>query len=594
MDPAVQQILTETKPGRDDHKERAKRFDKAYDIYNASEPRPQSLSAWQSKMRVPYARAMVDTSLVNMFVGKPRCEIRPRTPEWADNAARFQLAFDYYIDQDHLVEAVPVTLQQALVYGVTAGKTHWKYVEAAQPVNEWRRDAIGGVTKTVTSKPVVLRDGPAFEPWDVYDVWWDPNGRDVDGCAYVTLRSWFTKEQLLANGCRIQGDHQPNQCDGMYHNLDLLFQTGNRNRQETTAQERALGTGKQNLRKNAFEIWEVWRDDRVTVVGNQQILLRDSPNPHWHGRKPIVVACTTPDMFKLQGISETELVRDLQDGLWTIENMRMDNLHLSVMRGLTFREGGVTDPDALVLKPRFKWPVTDHDDVMFQQPPPLPPEAYRETEEMLSRMQLITGITPYISGADQAGADQNTATGVSVLSEVASRRLRFKAAQIHWRCWQRVFEQWGSDIQQFMDRNVWVRVVGEGGQVTHTEVTPQEIVGDYDFVLTDTEESLSRQQERGEALALLNALAPLVQAGVINPKPLAEKVARAFDFDNPAELINPAPPAMPPAAPHAPGAPAPQVAPTGGGIQPAPGPVTPGQPLAPGLEAVAGRMNGGQ
>jgi hypothetical protein len=142
-----------------------------------------------------------------------------------------------------------------------------------------------------------------------------------------------------------------------------------------------------------------------------------------------VIAQTRPDLFEMVGVSETEVVDDLQQALHTVENMRFDNLHLTVMRGITYREGGVTDPNMLELRPRFKWPVSDHDDIRPFEVQPLPPEAYEEENALLARMQLITGINPYISGADLQSVDQNTATGVTALQEVASRLLRFKAGR---------------------------------------------------------------------------------------------------------------------------------------------------------------------
>ncbi len=496
-DPVVEQILNETKYGEDEHKKRVKRYDRAYDVYRATGAdiwgRQRSFSPWQSRLRVPYAMQVLDTALVNMVTsGRPRCEVHARTPDYAENAKAFQLVLDYYADRDHLVEKVPVVVQQGLIYGVTVGKNHWLYKEGTRTVQQYDQS---GAPVGPTDQTVVLYDGPSFEPWDVYDAWWDPNARSVDDAAYIILRSWLTKEQLMRSSCNMTGEHQPHECDGIYHNVEELIASGTSRRQETSAQERFLQQQK-TVRRDVYEIWEVWRDDRVTVIGNRNVLLRDDPNPHWHGRKPIVVASTRPDVMQMQGIPETELVDHLQQALWTVQNLRMDNLLLTVQRGITYREGGVTDVDALELRPRFKWPVTDHDDVRPFEIQPLPPEAYREEEGLLARAQLITGITPYVTGAADQQTDQNTATGVSVLSEVASRLLRFKAGQIHWRCWQRTFEQWGADIQQFMTEPLWVKLTGPAGAEQWRRVLPSEVAGEFDFRLVGTDEQLSRQQQR--------------------------------------------------------------------------------------------------
>jgi hypothetical protein len=554
VDPLVEQLLNETKTGEDEYRRRIKRFDRSYDVYRATgadtSGRSRAPSPWQSRLRVPYAMQVIDTALVNMVTGKPRCEVHPRTPDHADNAKALQLVMDYYTDRDHLVEKVPMIMQQGLIYGVTVGKTHWLYAEGEKTVNGL--DPLTG-DRVPTTVPTTVRDGPALEPWDIYDCWYDPNGRDVDTCSYVALRSWMNKADLLAHACDVSTDHERINCTGLYHNVDELLSTGTTSRTQSTAQERFLMQQQKTVqRKDMYEVVEYWRDDRVSVIGNRKILLRDEPNPHWHGRKPIVIANTRPDVMQLQGIPETELVDHLQQALWTVQNLRMDNLLLTVQRGITYREGGVIDVDALELRPRFKWPVTDHDDIKPFEVQPLPPEAYREEEGLLSRMQLVTGINPYVSGTESVGADQNTATGISVLTEVSSKLLRFKAGQIQGKMFQRTYEQWGADIQQYMTDPVWVRIVGPGQDQAFRKVDPEEVQGEFDFKLVGSEDSLSQQQRQNSAIALMNASAPLIQLGVFNARAIAKKVAEAFDIDNPDELLAPAPQPGQQAAPYPP------------------------------------------
>jgi hypothetical protein len=555
VDPLVERLLNETKTGEDEYKRRIRRLDRAYDVYRATGAdagyRARSFSPWQSRLRVPYAMQVIDTALVNMVTGSPRCEVHPRTPDFAERAKSFQYVMDYYTERDHLVEKVPMIMQQGLIYGLTVAKTHWLYAEGEKTVNGI--DPLTGNRVPQTVKQIT-QDGPALEPWDVYDVWWDPNGRDVDTCSYVALRSWMTKADLIAHACDVPNEHERLNCTGLYHNVDELIQTGTTSRTTSTAQERYLMQQQKTVqRRDMYEIVEYWRDDQVTVLGNRKVLLRDESNPHWHGKKPIVIANTRPDVMQLQGIPETELVDHLQQALWTVQNLRMDNLLLTVQRGITYREGGVIDVDALELRPRFKWPVTDHDDIRPFEIQPLPPEAYREEEGLLSRMQLVTGINPYVSGTESVGADQNTATGVSVLTEVASKLLRFKAGQIQYKVFQRVYEQWGADIQQYMTEPVWARIAGPGSEQSFHQVTPDEVQGEFDFKLVGSEESLSQQQRQNSAIALVNACAPLIQLGAFSPRAIAKKVAQAFDIDNPDELLAPAPSSQQSAAPFPPG-----------------------------------------
>ena len=553
----VDLVMRTIKPGEDALQVRRTRYDHSYDVYRASERRPKSLEAWQSKLRVPYAMQVLDTALVNINTGVPRVVVKPRHPDEALNAKAMQVVMDYYVQEDHMVEAQPLFAQSGLIFGAAVAKNHWLYETRTGMQRSWQQ--MPGLPPSSEVGPVenVVHDGPTFEPWNIYDAWWDPNARDVDKSPYFVLRSWKSKDELQRMACTLDARHAKEDCNGVLHNVDILLKVGTTGPPNTTAQSRFLTspgnqggfqTAVTTQYKDLFEILEVWTDDTVTVIGSRKVLLRNDANPYWHGRKPIVLAQTRPDLFEMQGISETELVDHLQQAQWTLQNMTIDNLHLTTMRGVTYREGGVTDPNALQLRPRFKWPVVDHDDIKPFEIPPIASDVYQERTRLLSDMQLVTGINPYISGADLSSVDQNTATGVTALQEVASRLLRFKASQLQYKGYQRTFEMWGDMIQQFMDKTVAVQVTGMTGEPEWLHVGPQNVAGHFNYVLEGSEESLSRQQERGEAVALLNAFAPLAQLGFINFKPILERVGMAYDFPDPEQLFLP-PQVNPSAAP---------------------------------------------
>jgi hypothetical protein len=515
LDAVVAAALRRTKPGLDAHDQRRRSYDNAYNIYRS--PRPKRVSPWQSNVRVKYGKQVIDTELVNIVSGKPRAKVLPRHPHDELSAKAMQYVLDYFIAKDHMVEKQPVFVQQALIYGVTVAKNHWLYNEAT------------GL------------DRPTFEPWDITDAWWDPDGRDVDAADYVVLRSWVSPEYMKERA------HNPDTGEGVYHNVDELLQTGPGVARPSTAQESFLGAA-DTRRKDKIELWEIWRDRELIVVGNRQVLLRHQENPYEHGQKPIVIAQVMPDLFEMAGFSETEVVEDVQQALQTLQNMTIDNVHLTTMRGITYRESGVIDPNALELKPRFKWPVQDHDDIRPFEVQPIGTDVYTERQRLLADLQLVTGVNPYISGSDLGSVDQNTATGVTALQEVASRLLRFKAGIIEYKGLQRSFEQWASNVKQFLDKEIAVKIEGPGSQYEWRGFDRESVAGNFDIIIEGTEESLSKQQARGESSAMLNTLAPYVQMGIVDPTEAIKKFAVAFDFPNPEALLKEQA-ALPPAAP---------------------------------------------
>jgi len=520
----VQATINQINPGWQEHMLRVQRFDRAYDIYrgnvrNRGYVQTDQRKSWQTRLYVKYGMQVIDQCIANMIQGMPRAVCTPRRPQDEIASMAMGLLLGYFADRDHLAEKEEITIKQALIYGVSPAKNMWCY-------REGNRITQDGPVR------VVEADRPTYIPWNAYDCWWDPYARNPDCSLYFVFRDWLTKEELL--------DRQYNEDTGIgqYQNLDLLFRSGPGMAPPQSAQNRIMGQGPGgsggsgvNPYKDRFEILEVWRDDRLTVIGNRQVLLADGPKPYWMNGKPCVVSASRPDMFTIEGISETELVDHLQQALWMVTNLRMDNLKFTVMRGATYRET-LRDPSQLVMQPAFLWPVTDHDDIDFKDAPPLPREAYQEEEVLLGRLQYVTGVTPYVTGATGTGVDQNTATGVSLLSESASRLLTFKANQIRLNTWQRTFEQWADLTKQFLTNDMALKIEGPGNTYAWVTVSPEDIAGEFDVRIEAGSESLMRQQERSEAIAVLNAMAPFAQSGLVNIEPLLEKLAQAYDLSN--------------------------------------------------------------
>lgn len=542
----VQKTLNETKPGFDAHRERCQRYDTAYRIWRSPDNPDERRGRpdWKPLLKVKYAMHVADQTLVSIVQGVPKARCTPRTQDSVEKARAMEQLLAYYGDVGHIAENQAVIAQQALVYGASPAKTRWLYKEADVTRLAPAIDPMSGqVLWQPTDQRIVECDRPDMQPWDVYDCWWDPLARDPDTASYVVLRCWPSKDDLLANA------YNADSGVGMYRNLELLFSSGPANRDRPqTAQNELLDTVP--AYRDRFEVWEIWRNDRLTVIGNKQVLLYDGPKPYWMPNKPVTISYSRPDFFRIEGVSETELMDHIQQTLHAEDNLRLENLRFTVQRGATVRDT-VPDMKQLVVQPHFLWPVTDHDDVRFVDQPHLPPEAYQEHETLLSLMQLVTGVNPYVTGANSGstGADQTTATGVSLLSNAAGRLLAFKADLISRRTWQRTWEQYADLTKQFLRSPIDVRIEGPGETVNWMKLGPADVYGDYDVRIEAAEESANKQQRRAEVVALLNAFAPYIQTGVVDPKPILRLAAEAFGFPSPESLFPPPQQQQPQAAP---------------------------------------------
>jgi hypothetical protein len=154
-------------------------------------------------------------------------------------------------------------------------------------------------------------------------------------------------------------------------------------------------------------------------------------------------------------------------------------------------------------------------------------------------LQNITGAVGYLSGASNTQIDQTTATGISVISNMAAKRIIRMKQQIMY-AMRRAGEQQIALNQQLLPGPVAVRI-DQNAQNDWRIVTPTDIQGQYDFRVEDANESLMRQERRAESLAFANWFGQnymlLVQSGVQpNMRRVAEDVIQAFDED-PKEYI---------------------------------------------------------
>ena len=529
----VERTIAATLPGMLEHQSRTLRFDRAYQVWRSGVPtkRPgKGTASWQSSNRPKYAMAIIDQALANLAEGIPTATVLPRRSGDEQAAENLENVLSYFADRDHLAEKEIAVTQTALIYGVSPAKNAWHYQEEQGPS--------GGMVAT--------EDRPTMIPWDPYHCWWDPMAYNVDTASYVVLRSYPTKDELMARA------YDEETQTGSYRNLDLLFASGRAPEPEQRSAQNQLLTPPAGVLKNRFELLEIWRETPsglfLTIIGNRKILLRDGPSPYRMPGKPITISNSRPDLFRIEGISETELIDDLQNALQTIGNLRLDQLKMTVMRGATVRS--TVDLRQLVFQPGFLWPVDDHEDVNFQAPPPLPPEAYREDEVLLGRLQWATGISPAVTGTSAAGeaATGGTATSNTLATQGASKLLQIKGQIIHNQTWQRTFRQWGALCRQFMTDGTEIRISGPEGKVGWVKYRKGDLAADFDVDIEAGDRSSTRQQEFAQQLQLLQTLAPYSQAGLANVTPVLRRLAKLSGYIDPQELV-PDPRPQGPAAP---------------------------------------------
>jgi hypothetical protein len=544
------------------HDSFVERVERRYDAYRAlSQQRPSSSEEdedWHSNVTTPYVLHTCEGMLATMLEPKPRFEVKPRPmPEepMEDIEARLKVShvleetLAYALERDGFAQKQRDFMQQDLIAGITVMKDYW--MTERRKVTQLRReevsiyDAMGAEIDRLESyeeadvDDVLVKDDACSEVRDIRDFFWPSQAPSVDKAEYLIDRTWETWVSL-----KRQAE------DGYYKNVDKLKESRTVAQMHGSTTEREQKLRGTSRTEGLIEVLEYWTPERVITVANRDVLLADRPNPFWNGRMPFVVCSSMPDAFQIPGISVVEALAQLQEMLWTLQNQRLDVLRM-LANLITLIRTDVDDPDAFEWAPNAQWFVEDPGQVSTLPIDPTSATITLDAESLLKGdLQNIMGGLPYASGAEQSGTlDQQTATGISIITSIAQRIIQARKQHYLW-AYAKLGKHFLQLYQQFLRDDRIVKVVGKTSGVIWTSVSPLNLQGDFDVSIDVTSDSLLRQERRAEAQAMMQLFASIAQVAAVSGTPInmrapIEKVLDAFDVSDKEKYFMPAgPPGM--------------------------------------------------
>lgn len=481
-----------------------------YKAYRGVLEKQKEEAQWTAKYHPPYILQMIEAMIAAILDPNPKVRVRPR-PHLGDDPVQRQKGaktlenlIDYSLEVDDFAQKQRDWVWQALVTGMTVAKIDWITDHTPRKSLQYKptrvHDQGGNYLATVDSLQEVTHEGPRYDGpcvsiWDVRDFYWPESAVSLSAAPYVICRSWMTPgdaKQLAASHDVAVNDLAPE-----------VFKP------ESTERESLWG---KDRTKGLVAVDEMWTDDYVCAVINGQVKFRDEPNPFWHGKKPFVVTSAMPEPFQFNGVSVVELVSELQSMLWNLQNQRIDSLRLMANMIMLIRAD--VDINDFEWAPGALWNVeTTTDAVKPLEINPAVANMTLDAEALIKGdLQNIPGGALF-SGADSQTIDQNTATGVSIVSSIAQKIVQ--ARQQNFRYGQReIVEQVGQNLQQYT-RDPFVQQISGPGAVWEPH-TPDEIQGQNDYVLDVSDESVVRQERQAEWQAKLQTLAQVAQIAMLS------------------------------------------------------------------------------
>jgi hypothetical protein len=151
-----------------------------------------------------------------------------------------------------------------------------------------------------------------------------------------------------------------------------------------------------------------------------------------------------------------------------------------------------------------------------------PPDFYNQSELIQQDMDRVSGTSDYMRGA--TANIRRTATEAAMIQDAMNSRAADKLSRI-----ESTLSEVGARLIQLMQLYMVgekvVRVVGARGQGAWVQFDKDFIAGEFDYeVEAGSTQPMNESFRRQSALQLVDAMAPFVGSGVVNPQALARHV----------------------------------------------------------------------
>ena len=233
---------------------------------------------------------------------------------------------------------------------------------------------------------------------------------------------------------------------------------------------------------------------------------------------------------------------------------------------ITVIRSDVDDPDAFEWAPNAQWFVEDPAQVTTLPIDPTAAQITLQAEALLKGdLQNIMGGLPYASRRRTATIDQQTATGVSIITSIAQRIIQARKQHYLW-AYAKLGQALPAALPAVPARRAHRQArAAQAGQAVLDERSPRSTSRATSTCMIDvTSDSLLRQERRAEAQSLLQLMASVQQVAAasgtpINMKAPIEAVLDAYDVTDKSAYFLQAPPGgaglSPPGAPGLPAGP---------------------------------------
>lgn len=490
----------------------------------------QSIYPWRSKLFIPWSFTVVETIIPKVFAREPKWRAIARNPDFPDDGPGVvQDLLTYQWIRLGMRTKMYDYIKDSLMYSKGYMKVTWNFQTKTKTYMQPIVGKDDKITFEKQEKSAVEYDDPVCEVVDPYDIYVDPDATCLEDAEYLIHRKTVPLSKIKEN---------PN-----YTNTDKIKYTDQtKDKYFDDLNRFSDNTPPPDSNKELIELLEYWEQDRLVVVANRRVVLRDTPNPYDHKQIPFVELDDYRDPHKYYGQSELSVIDPLQREINAIRNQRRDYDNLALNPVIRMVPGVLRNPNSAVMSPGNVWMVSDLNSMDVFELPQLQGSASEIEERTAADIQRSVAIDEIGIGLLPDNPQRRSATEVVTAQSMAGKRFAMKIALLEEavkKIGQMVFDL----NQQFLDQERMIQIVGERGAQEWVKLGPDDIRGQY-FIDIEAGSMLPKDEiaQRQEAVQLLQYITPIV-APVIgnNPKvimPIIRMVLDTFELPAKQEILD--------------------------------------------------------
>ena len=530
----------------------------------------------------------------SVSVNYPKIVVSPNEPEDQDRAAFVEAITNYAWRHHDFRKPFQRSVRDFLIFGHGWLKVGWKFVEQERMLTDEERgvmfdEAVAEANILATENPAlatelpddeqiaagipdssmeIVEDQPFIERVSPFDMYIDPEATCLDDAQWICQKVIRPVEEAKKDK-RYKASVRKRLTPDSRVSPTLSYT-------DRTVQEEYLT---EVDRVAIYEFYDIEENTMaVFTLESDEFLVDPMPMPYAYGQPFVMLRnYDVPDYFypmgDLESIESLQLELDMTRTQLVNARKRYARKYLYHERsfGPEGREALESDEDGRLV------PVVDENkplsEVVIPMPQtPLSPEVYNMSAIIEQDINTVSGVSEYARG--QMPEIRRTATEASIIADAGNARVSEKLAIVELgisECARRVIQV----MQQFMTGEQIVRVSARAGADLFVPYTRDDIVGEYDFsVEAGSTQPINDTVRKQQAVALMNAMAPMIGT-IIDPAAIARYVLQnAFDIKDPDKYLMQQTPGVPEAEGAVPGS-APQMGGMGGGMQAGMGQIPP-------------------